>query len=103
MTQRVMNGFEDLTGKTVGYLKIIGLTERYPAPIWQVRCTACGSQWKESHATLRTSGGICRNDSCRKSTEYEQRRAVIGREAEPTRDRYAFDPGDLKVPGRVPW
>lgn len=60
-TQRIMAGFEDLTGKTFGTLNVVQMVCRSPLT-WRVVCTRCNSSWNERHERIRYVS--CRNSVC---------------------------------------
>jgi hypothetical protein len=103
MTDRVFQGFADLTGQRLGNLSVIGLAGRNPVR-WHVRCHLCRTSWQETHTVL-TTNAVCRNVACRKATEFHAKQAIrssygYGTGTDPHMN---FDPSDLKVKGHVPW
>jgi hypothetical protein len=58
-----MNSFENLTGQTLGSLRVSQIARRSPNVAWDARCITCGSSGVYDHRTLLINP-VCRNVGC---------------------------------------
>ena len=71
--------WEDLTGATLGFLRVLRLVSINPAIRYECECINCGTIATYDHVPLR-DGTRCRNSSCSRIAEQ--------RAAQMTRDCY---------------
>ncbi|MBS1799557.1 MAG: hypothetical protein JSS95_06990 [Acidobacteria bacterium] len=86
---RVMPGLENLTGRTIGTLRVGEMVERHPQPRYTVACSLCAAQSTESQSRLTSGAARCRNGGCgrpqrpsRRELLTEQRRQTAERDAQ---------------------
>jgi hypothetical protein len=58
-----MTSFENLTGQTLGSLRVLQIERRVPSVAWQARCITCGSSGTYTHQQL-TTNPVCKNAGC---------------------------------------
>jgi hypothetical protein len=71
--------YEDMTGARLGFLEVLRLVRRNPEPVYDVRCSNCGTETTMTHVYIRETG-VCKYPSC---TLIRERKA-----AQQTRDAY---------------
>lgn len=58
---RVMNGLEDITGRTFGTLRAVRMVRRSPEPLYATNCEQCGAESTATHSRLRNGAAVCKS------------------------------------------
>jgi hypothetical protein len=70
--KRIMSGNADLSGETLGTLRIGTMISRRPLPRYETTCEKCGAQSFAGQREIVQGTATCRNSACGKEGIYEE-------------------------------